>query len=68
MFFQLLDRKTPAERLHMVGQMNRTVRALTVSGLRERYPHESDEQLRVRLADLLYGAEAASMIAGRLAE
>ena len=58
--FDLLAKKTPAEKLQMVSRMNATVRALALSGLRERHPYEDAAQLKIRLAELLYGSAVAS--------
>jgi hypothetical protein len=63
---QLLAKKSPAEKLQMVSKINATVRSLAMSGLRERHPAESDFQLKVRLAELLYGPDIAMIIAERL--
>ncbi len=65
-FFELLRKKSPAQKLQMVSQMNATVRTLALSGLRERYPDELDSQLNIRLVEMLYGAAAAQEIAARL--
>jgi 3-methyladenine DNA glycosylase AlkC len=67
-FFELLQKKTPAEKLQMVSRMNATVRALSMSGLRERYPDESELLLKRRLAEMLYGAEVAERIFEKLKE
>ncbi len=67
-FFELLKKKTPAERLKMVSQMNATVRTLAMSGLRERYPDDSEQLLKHRLAEMLYGAEVADQIFEKLKE
>ncbi len=66
LFFELLGQKSPAERLQMVCQTSSTMRVLTMTGLRQRYPQETDGQLKVRLAELLYGADVAHKIADRL--
>jgi hypothetical protein len=56
-----LLRQAPAWRkLEMVGQMNQTVRTLALSGLRQRYPQATPEELRRRLADLLLGPALAA--------
>jgi hypothetical protein len=65
--FDLLGKKTPAEKLQMVSRMNSTVRSLARAGLRARYPSENDLQLKFRLAELLYGIDVANKIALRLA-
>ena len=46
--------------------MNQTVRTLALSGLRQRYPNDSDELLQRRLADLILGPELASRAYGPL--
>jgi hypothetical protein len=43
----------------MLGQMNQIVKTLALSGLRSRYPADSPEMLRRRLADLLLGPALA---------
>jgi hypothetical protein len=64
-----LARRTPAWRkVELVGEMYRTVRELALSGLRQRYPHESPAMLRRRLADILLGAEVASLAYGAMPE
>ena len=60
-----LLRKAPAWRkLHMVAQMNRTLRTLALCGLRERYPHAMPDELRRRLADLWLGPALAEKVYG----
>jgi hypothetical protein len=62
-----LLRQAPAWRkLELVAQMNETVRILVMSGLQQRYPHASPEELRRRLADALLGAELAARVYGPL--
>lgn len=62
-----LLRDSPAWRkLKMVGQMNRSVRALALSGLRTRHPNASEGELRRRLADILLGPELADKAYGPL--
>lgn len=67
LLFELLAKKSPAEKLQMVCQSSATMRTLAMSGLRERYPQDTNFQLKIRLAELLYGADAAKEIAVRLA-
>ena len=60
-----LLRKAPAWRkLEMVAELNRTVRMLAMSGLRERYPDATEPELRRHLADLLLGPELAEKAYG----
>jgi len=60
-------RQTPTwRRVALVGEMNQTVRTLALSGLRRRYPDDSEELLRRRLADLILGPELAARAYGPL--
>jgi hypothetical protein len=62
-----LLRHTPAWRkLQMVDQMNQAVRALTLSGLRQRYPDAGAGELDRRLADLFLGPGLAAQVYGPL--
>jgi hypothetical protein len=63
---ELLRQAPPWRKLHMVGQMNQTVRTLALSGLRQRHPQATLEELRRRLADLLLGPELAARVYGPL--
>lgn len=64
-----LLRQAPAWRkLELVGQMNLTVRMLALSGLRQRYPEATPDELRRRLADLLLGPTLAARVYGPLKE
>jgi len=60
-------RQAPAWRkLQMVGEMHQALCQLALSGLRQRYPHASEGELRRRLADLLLGPELAARVYGPL--
>jgi len=61
---ELLRTSPTWRKLRMVGQLNQTVRLLVLAGLRSRHPHETPEQLRRRLADLVLGAELAARVCG----
>ena len=63
---ELLRQAPPWRKLHMVGQMNQTVRTLALSGLHQRHPQATLEELRRRLADLLLGPELAARVYGPL--
>jgi hypothetical protein len=52
----------------MLGQMNLTVKTLAFSGLRSRYPGESPELIRRRLADLVLGPALASLVYGPIVD
>lgn len=66
LFFELLAKKSSAEKLRMLCQTSATMRTLAMSGLRERYPQDDDLQLKIRLAELFYGADVADEIAAKL--
>lgn len=60
-------RQAPAWRkLEMLGQMNATARTLAFSGLHQRHPGATPEELRRRLADLLLGPTLAAQVYGPL--
>ncbi len=62
-------REMPAWRkLALVGEMNRTVRALALAGLYQRYPDDSPSQRERRLADLLLGSDLAARVYGPMVE
>jgi len=62
----LLRQAPPWRKLEMVGQMNQAVRTLALSGLRQRHPQATAEELRRRLADLLLGPALAAEVYGPL--
>jgi hypothetical protein len=64
----LLRQAPPWRKLHMVGQLNQTVRTLALSGLRQRHPKATPQELRRRLADLLLGPDLAVQVYGPLQE
>jgi len=59
-------RASAARKIAMVLSANRTTRALALTGLRERYPNESEARLQRRLADLRLGPELAEKAYGPL--
>lgn len=62
-----LLRQAPAWRkLEMLGQLNQMARTLALSGLRQRHPQASPEELQRRLADLLLGPALAAHVYGPL--
>ncbi len=63
---KLLRQAPPWRKLHMVGQLNQTVRALALSGLRQRHPNSTPQEIRRRLADLLLGPDLAAQVYGPL--
>ena len=59
-----LRRLSASRKLALVGEMNRTVQAMALAGLRQRHPGDTPEQRRRRLADLLLGSALASRAYG----
>jgi hypothetical protein len=65
---RLLREAPPWRKLEMVDQLNQSVKMLALAGLQQRYPKDSEDQLRRRLADLLLGDELALKVYGPLLE
>lgn len=63
---QLTRQAPPWRKFQMMGQLNRSARTLMLAGLRERYPHASNTELRRRLADLVLGPTLAQEVYGPL--
>ncbi len=59
-----LRQMSPARKLTLVGEMNCTVRALALAGLKQRYPHDTPTQRRRRLASLILGEPLATQVYG----
>jgi hypothetical protein len=61
---ELMSRAEGWRKLQLADQLNRTVRALALAGLRARHPGAPPELLRRLLADLLLGTELAERAYG----
>lgn len=61
---RLLREIPPWRKMQMLTELNRTVRLLALTGLRNRFPKASDEELLRRLADLLLGEDLARKVYG----
>ena len=55
---QCARRMTPGQKFRQVRGLIRFSRAAALSGLRSRHPHASEDELRLRLGSLVWGAEA----------
>ena len=64
--YRLLRGATPARKMEMLGGLNASAKTLALSGLRRRYPHAGEAELRRRLAGLLLGEELARKVYGDL--
>jgi hypothetical protein len=62
----LLRQAPPWRKLDMVSQLNAAARTLALTGLRQRYPQATPQELQRRLADLLLGPELAARVYGPL--
>jgi hypothetical protein len=63
---ELWRRASPTRKMHMLAQLNASVRILALAGLRSRYPTATETELRRRLADLLLGEELARKVYGEM--
>jgi ABC-type transport system involved in cytochrome bd biosynthesis fused ATPase/permease subunit len=62
---ELLRRAPAWRKVQMVAQLNETVRTLALSGLRQRHPNASPQELRRLLADIILGESLAEKVYGR---
>ena len=61
---QLWRQASPTRKMHMLAQLNDSVRMLAIMGLRGRYPQATEAELRRKLADLLLGKDLARKVYG----
>ena len=66
LLLEMLRQAPSWRKLEMLGQMNQAARTVALSGLRQRHPEASPEELRRRLADLLLGSTVATEVYGPL--
>lgn len=52
-------RMTPEQRLAVAAEMSDEIRAVTESGIRQRHPDYSDDEIRTALVVILLGREEA---------
>lgn len=67
MLFELLRQAPSWRKLEMLAQLNQAAQTLALSGLRQRHPKATPQELRRRLADLLLGRTLAEQVYGPLA-
>jgi hypothetical protein len=65
---QRLRQMPPWRKMALMGDMSRTVQTLALAGLRQRFPDDTPDQRRRRLADLLLGPELATRVYGPMQE
>jgi hypothetical protein len=61
---ELLRQAPPWRKLELVGQMNQTLRTLALSGVCQRHPQATSQELRRHLANLLLGSGLAAKVYG----
>jgi hypothetical protein len=64
MQIEILRAMPPARKLQLWNDLNMAMRQVALSGLRERFPAATPEELRRRLATLLLGPELAAKAYG----
>ena len=63
---ELWRQASPTRKMHMLAQLNASVRILALAGLRSRYPNATETELRRKLADLILGEELARKVYGEM--
>lgn len=63
-YIELLRAQAPEKRLLKAGALTETVRYLAMVGIRERFPEADETEVRVRLADRIYGRAVALRLFG----
>jgi hypothetical protein len=62
----LLQEAPQWRRIEIMCGMIETLRSLVLSGVRQRYPHAGEDEIRRRVADILLGPELAEKAYGPL--
>jgi hypothetical protein len=63
-YIELLRAQSPEDRLIKAGALTDAVRYLAVVGIREQFPHADETEVRVRLAERIYGRAVALRLFG----
>jgi hypothetical protein len=63
-YIELLRAQSPKDRLLKAGALTEAVRYLAEVGIRERFPHADATEVRVRLAERIYGRDVALRLFG----
>lgn len=64
-YIELLRAQAPEARLLKAGALTEAVRYLAEVGIRENFPQADETEIRVRLAERIYGRDAALRLFGR---
>ncbi len=59
LYYDKLRAMSPVDRLRAAGQLSLGVRRLAEAGIRHRYPHATEAEIRARLMVRLYGRAVA---------
>ena len=62
MQLEIIRRMPPWKKVALVDDLNDTVKALAICGIKQRHPHATPEQIQRLLADLMLGPELASQV------
>ena len=65
---RLLREAPPWRKLELMADLNKMARSLTLSGLRQRHPQATSDELYRRLAGLMLGPALAARVYGSLPE
>jgi len=63
---ELWRQASPTRKMHMLAQLNASVRILALAGLHSRFPNAAETELRRRLADLILAEELARKVYGEM--
>ena len=59
---ELLRKARPCRKLELMDQWNQSLRMLVMNELRREHPEKSETELRLLLAERLYGPETAAQL------
>ena len=62
---EIIQRMPAWKKIAIVDSLNQTIRTLAVSGIKERHPEATPEQVHRMLVDLILGAELAQEVYDR---
>lgn len=65
-YYQRLAQLTPSERLALMREASRMIRALAETSIRREHPDASPEELQARVAVRLYGRATVERVLGPL--
>ncbi|MDH7488564.1 MAG: hypothetical protein QHH80_03535 [Anaerolineae bacterium] len=63
---ELIRRMPPWRKMAVVDSLNETVRTVAISGIRQRHPQATPEQVHRMFAEMALGAERAEKVYGRV--